>query len=67
MATYQEQLAKLQEKKNAQLDGDKLSANQINNWRIILRNLGVPFAETMPDFMVQKLRDVIAGKIGESK
>ena len=63
MATYQEQIAKLEAKKNAKADGGNLTQKQIKNWRIILKHMGVPLALTMPDHMVQNFRDALQHRI----
>lgn len=69
MATYQEQIernrlkAEMRKRKDAENAAKKLSPEQIKNWRLVLANMGIPFAMSMPDEMVQEFRDGIQSKL----
>ena len=69
MATYQEQIernrlkAEMRKRKDAENAAKKLSPEQIKNWRQVLANMGIPFAMSMPDEMVQKFKDGIQSKL----
>lgn len=69
MATYQEQLARrvaereAREKAEAERKAAQMSPDQIANWRIVLRNMGIPFASVMPDATVQRFRDAFQARI----
>lgn len=68
MATYQEQIEKrrLEKEAKAKADAERhLSPDQVANWRLVLANMGVPFAMTMPEAMVQKFRDGIQARINK--
>lgn len=66
MATYQEQIARRQREKETKAKSDadrKMTSEQIDHWRGVLWNMGVPFAMTMPVEMVQRFRDVMQARI----
>lgn len=65
MATYQEQIEKARREKEAKAKAAEaakaaqLSPEQIEHWRLVLANMGVPFAMSMPESYVQRFRDAI--------
>jgi len=66
MANYQEQIERLNRMKESKEKAEtenKLSSDQIANWRIVLRNIGIPLAMSMPESMVQKFRDAFQKRI----
>lgn len=69
MATYQEQIAKRaqeraeREKAEAERQAAMLSPEQVLYWRIVLSNMGIPFAMSMPDQIVQKFKDRIQERL----
>lgn len=69
MATYQEQLARLRkqreerEKFEAEQRAKQLSPEQVAHWRIVLANMGIPFAMSMSEDMIQKFKDGIQARI----
>lgn len=69
MATYQEQLAKLtaereaREKAEAERKASLLTPDQVSHWRLVLANMGIPFAMSMPEHMVQRFKDGIQAKL----
>ena len=69
MATYQEQIARGQREKEAKEKADaeektkQLSPEQVRNWRLVLVHMGVPFAMSMPETMVQQFRDALQDRI----
>lgn len=72
MATYQEQIAKraaereARERAEAERQATKLSPDQLTHWRLIMANMGVPFAGMLPDAFVQRFRDAIQARINET-
>ena len=69
MATYQEQLEKIRSQKETKAKAEAeeqarlLSPEQVGHWRIVLANMGIPFARSMPAEMVQRFRDAIQARI----
>lgn len=69
MATYQQQLDKLRlqreakEKAEAAREATKLSPDQVTHWRGVLSYMGVPFAMSMPESIVQQFRDGLQARI----
>ena len=66
MANYQEQIERLNSMKERNEKAEtehKLSGEQIEIWRITLRNMGIPLAMSMPESMVQRFRDAIQKRI----
>lgn len=69
MATYQQQLERLRlqreakEKAEAEEKARLLTPDQIKHWRLVLANMGVPMAMSMPDSWVQKFKDRIQDRI----
>ena len=69
MATYQEQLERMRiereakEKIEAERKASQLSPDQVSHWRLVLANMGIPFAMSMPVEMVQRFRDGIQARI----
>lgn len=65
MATYQEQIEKRRrekeerEKAEAENKARQLTPDQVSHWRLVLANMGIPFAMSMPETMVQNFRDLI--------
>ena len=65
MATYQEQLDRLRREKEEKAKAEELNAKQIDNWRGVLANMGVPFARSMPVELVQRFRDAMQTRIND--
>ncbi len=66
MAIYQEQIERLNRMKESKEKAEterELSGEQIENWRIVLRNMGIPLAMSIPESMVQKFRDALQKRI----
>ena len=63
MATYQEQIERRRLEREAKEKAEALNASQVDNWRIVLANMGIPFARSMPAEMVQRFRDALQAKI----
>ncbi len=66
MATYQEQIERRRLEKEAKEKAEaaaKLSPDQASHWRLVLANMGVPFAMSMPIELVQRFRDALQVKI----
>jgi hypothetical protein len=65
MATYQQQLEKLRLQKEAKAKAEaeakarQLTPDQVAHWRLVMVNMGVPFAMSMPESIVQEFRDRI--------
>lgn len=63
MATYQEQLDKLRQQREAKEKAEaerlagQLSPKQMKNWREVLVRIVGPYALIMPEAMVQEFRD----------
>ena len=68
MATYQEQIERRRlereaKEKDAAERKALLSSDQVSNWRLVLLNMGIPLAMSMPESMVQQFRDNIQARI----
>lgn len=69
MATYQQQLDKLRlqreakERAEAASEAAQLSPDQVAHWRLVLANMGIPFAMSMPVDMVQRFRDGLQARV----
>lgn len=66
MATYQEQIEKRRLEREAKEKAEaasKLSPDQVAHWRLVLANMGIPFAMSMPVDMVQRFRDGLQARI----
>jgi sugar-specific transcriptional regulator TrmB len=69
MATYQEQLERLRkrreekERADAEREAQKLSPEQVANWRQVLLRVVGPYALIMPEAMVQEFRDRIQERV----
>lgn len=71
MATYQEQLDRLRQQREAREKAEaerkalEMTPDQITNWRGILRHMVGPYALIMPDSMVQEFRDRFQDRIND--
>ncbi len=69
MATYQQQLDRLRAQKEAKAKAEaeakarQLSPDQVAHWRLVLANMGIPLAMSMPEEMVQQFRDAVQARI----
>ena len=69
MATYQEQIernrlkAEMRKRKDAEDAAKKLTPEQIKNWRMVLAQMGIPFAMSIPEEMVNAFKDGIQQRL----
>lgn len=69
MATYQEQIARRAQERAAleKAEADRqaaiLSPEQVRHWRLVLANMGIPFAMSLPSEVVQRFKDRIQERL----
>jgi hypothetical protein len=66
MATYQEQIERLRKQREQREKAAQLSKEQVEHWRIVLANMSIPFAMTMPAEMIQEFRDRMQASINNA-